>query len=181
MSENNLSPFPDLTINDQYSLREQFESDAADFLAYYSDQDVCQHILADIPNTLEKAQYEIEYCRQLYYSHRGIYWAIAEIKSNRMIGAIGVYFKEKQHVAEICYDLNKQYWRKGIAYAAMCTAIDYLKSQPRFTELQALTMKQNQASNKLLEKIGFRYHTTLPSHRHFQGHWHDVELYKLLF
>ena len=172
--------FPNLEINQAYHLREQFDYDTEDFLNYYSDREVCQHILADIPSTLTQAKHEIEYCRQLYYSHRGIYWAIAETHSDKMIGAIGVYFKEQPHIAEICYDLNKHYWRRGIAFAAMTTAIQYLKNQSRFTKLQALTMKQNQASNKLLDKLGFRYHSTLHQHRYFEGQWHDVELYELL-
>ena len=169
-------PFPIIDIDDKYRLREQQVSDTASFLAYYSDPAVSHFILADIPSTLSGAEYEIRYCRTLFYRQQGLYWAIAEKSTDAMIGAIGLYLTNPPE-AEICYDLHKGYWQRGLMTRCMIKAMRFIFSHHINDQLIAITIKENHASVALLLKLGFHHHETRKQDRHFQGKLHDTEIY----
>lgn len=172
--------FPTLNINDRYQLREQSADDSADFLAYYQNPSVNQHILATAPTTLAQSEQEIAYCRKLFYQRTGLYWAICPTDTQRMIGAIGLYINNNHHRAEICYDLAESHWRQGIMYAAIARVIHFCFQEQEFQRIEALTTNDNQPSIQLLEKLGFTREATLRSYRYFQNRPHDVELYAIM-
>lgn len=173
-------PFPTLGINEDYYLREHKPQDAKAFFEYYADPIVNQHILAYSPRTLEEAKLEIDYCRNLFYRHEGMYWSIVEKSTEKMIGAIGVYFNNVHHRAEICYDLNKNYWNKGITTLALRVAIDFLFKSGEIFRIEAITMQDNKASLALLKKLGFTYEATLRNYRFHNNRPHDIQLWGLL-
>lgn len=172
--------FPNINIDANFELREHQPKDAADFFHYYSDPAVGLYILASKPKNIQEAQSELEYCRSLFYKNTGIYWSIADRHQDRMIGAIGCYFREAGEKAEICYDLNKDYWQQGIMTRALRKVLGYLFNEKGFNRLEALVAPQNTASVQLLTKLGFHKESTLRQHRYYEGRWHDVDLYCLL-
>ena len=170
--------FPQIDLFEPFYLREQSTTDTNDFLTYYNDPEVYRHILAEIPKTELAAKHEILYCRELFYQQQGIYWAIAEQPSNTMIGAIGLY--ERDHnTLEICYDLHKDYWSKGITSVAIAKVVAFAFSKRRCDALFALTTKDNTASIHVLKKNHFRFDCTLKNSRYFAGALHDVERFVL--
>lgn len=170
--------FPIIDIDEQLYLREQHVDDTPAFLSYYSDPAVSHYILAEIPSTLAEAEYEIRYCRNLFYRRTGLYWTIAEKESNRMIGAIGLYLTNPPE-AEICYDLHKNYWQRGVMTRCMIKAMHYIFSNKISDHLIAITIKENKASIALLEKLGFHHHETRQKDRLFQGNLHNTEIYRI--
>ena len=171
-------PFPQIKLNEHYHLREQDVSDTFDFLTYYNNPAVYEHILADIPQNLEQAKNEILYCRNLFYNQKGIYWAIAESKTNTMIGAIGFYERDEKQL-ELCYDLHKEHWSKGITSMAIKRVISYARNKMARNHFFALTTKDNHASIYVLKKNQFVFDKTLTKGRLFQGQLHDVERFTL--
>ena len=172
------SPFPVLDYNAAYYLREQKLSDAPHFLHYYNDSAVSQYILTEIPDSLIKAEKEIQFCKSLFYNKTGLYWSLAMRSSDIMIGAIGYYVKA-DHKAEICYDLHKDYWGAGIMTQALTEAIQYGYHKMRLKTINAITLKENIASTRLLLKLGFKHEQSLLQYRYFKGEFHDVEKYTL--
>ena len=170
--------FPIIDSCNEYFLREQSVEDAESFLSYYSDPSVSRYILAEIPSTVTEAKNEVLYCRELFYAKTGIYWSLANKKTNLMIGAIGLYVRST-HTLEICYDLDKQYWRQGIMTKALSTVINYAATTMKAKELFAITMKENTASILLLEKLGFKHHQSLEASRYHKGVFYTVEKYTL--
>lgn len=171
-------PFPVLIINEQYVLREQSEADTKDFFEYYSkDPDVTRFILATVPTSLEDASAEINYCRNLFYHKRGIYWTLARRDTNQIIGSVGLYINNHHHRAEICYDLAKAYWRKGIMNTVLEKVIDFTFQQLDIYRIEALTLKENAASIGILQKMGFIREGTLRKYRYFKNVARDVELF----
>ncbi len=171
-------PFPQIKLNENYHLREQAVSDTLDFLTYYNHPAVYKHILADIPQNIEQAKNEILYCRNLFYEQKGIYWAIAESKTNTMIGAIGFYERDQSQL-ELCYDLHKDHWSKGITQLAIKKVLAYAQNQMERNHFFALTTKSNHASIHVLKKNRFVFDKTLIKSRLFQGQLHDVERFTL--
>ena len=172
-------PLPQLRVNEDYILREQSLNDTDAFFRYYADPNVSKHILATIPTNIAQAQEEIQYCRHLFYLKRGMYWTIADAKTNEMIGAIGLYINNQHHRAEICYDLAMSHWRKGIMSAAMCTVINHCFQKMEIVRLEAVTIKANIPSIAILEKLGFKHEATLKNYRYFKDRPHTVELFGL--
>ena len=172
-------PFPTLDIDDEYTLREQTIEDTNDFFEYYTDPLVSRYILAKIPTTIKEAQEEMEYCKKLFQYRQGIYWTIARKSDNKMVGAIGLYINNHHHRAEICYDLHKDYWHKGIMYRAMVKVIEYMFRYGGIHRFEAVTVKENAASINILNRLGFVFEGSLRNYRYFNNKPHDVEMFAL--
>lgn len=170
--------FPTLTIDDNYLLREQADGDTEAFFDYYSkDPEVTRYILATTPTSTEEALAEIQYCRNLFYHKRGLYWTLARRDNNQIIGSVGLYMNNHHHRAEICYDLAKAYWRKGIMNKALKVVIDFAFEKLNVFRIEALTLKENDASINILLKQGFAREGTLRKYRYFKDVARDVELF----
>lgn len=172
-------PFPTLDVDNHTILREQTLEDTEAFFRYYTDHEVGQYILATKPATLLEASKEVQYCRNLFYSKQGVYWAIARKSDNEMIGAIGLYMNNMHHRAEITYDLSKEYWRKGIMKKAMQAVIHYALTEMKLLRIEAVTRSENTASIQLLKKLGFVHEGTLRNYRYFDGKAWDIEMFAM--
>lgn len=172
-------PFPELKLDDDYYLREQRIEDTDAFFEYYGDPKVSEYILAKTPKSTKDAREELEYCRKLFKFRHGIYWAIARKSDDRMIGAVGLYMNNHHHRAEICYDLHKDYWRKGIMSRAMVKVMDHMFRYGGLHRIEAITVKENTSSIEILKKLGFNFEGSLANYRYYNNKPHDVEMYAI--
>lgn len=177
MSTISKKPFPILELNPALILREHTISDAQDFLDYYTNPKVHQHILAKPAKNLLEAESEIMYCRNLYYNNQGIYWCIARRDNNKMIGAIGVYINYRHRRAELCYDLAEPYWGQGVISDAIGVIKQFLFYQHHINRIEAITLNDNPASIAVLIKQGFQHEGHLKHYKFFDNKSHDVEIY----
>lgn len=172
--------FPIFDLGDVV-LREKQESDIADFFCYYSDPEVSKFILCDIPQAIEDAARELRYWRGVFYQNDGIYFAIADKKTNKMIGSIGLTSHNTyQSRIEISYDLAKEYWRRGITTRAMKVVIDYAFDVLKVNRIEASVSCDNIASKELLLKCGFTLEGVLRQHRYHRGSFVDVYFFSML-
>lgn len=170
--------FPIIHVDANYTLREQSTNDAEDFFRYYSSNPmVTRYILATVPPTLKDAISEIEYCRNLFYHKRGIYWSLARRDNNQLIGAVGLYINNHHHRAELCYDLSEEYWGQGIMSKAVTKVLDFAFSKIDMQRIEALTMPENETSMSLLRKVGFEYEGKLRNYRYFKSKSFDVQMF----
>lgn len=191
MSRNFYSPvtkeFPVIELGD-FILREKQESDVEDFFNYYSDSEVSRFILCQIPQDVEEARVELHYWRNVFYNNDGIYFAIALKDSNKMIGSIGLTgYNSYNSRIEISYDLDKNYWNRGIMTKAVLAVSKYafnnfsqnLNRTP-INRVEAFASVNNIASKKLLLKCGFSLEGILRQHRFHKGEFVDVFSFSLL-
>lgn len=171
--------FPILDIDEDFFLREQMIKDAEAFFEYYTNPLVARHILASNPKNLAEASAEIHYCRNLFKHKQGIYWSLAKKEDDRMIGAIGLYINNQHYRAEICYDMAQSYWNKGIMSKVLYFVLKFCFNQIGINRIEAITLKENMASIKLLKKIGFDYEGTLKNYRYHNGKSHDIEMFAI--
>ena len=173
-------PFPFLDLDEEYTLREQTLEDTEAFFDYYTDPKVGQYILASKPRTLLEASQEVQYCRNLFYTQRGIYWTIARKSDNKMIGAIGLYINNTHRRGEITYDLSRKYWRQGIMQKAIQVIIDHAFNAMMLDRIEAVIHCENEASAKLLTKLNFHHEGTLRKYRYFDNRTWDVDMYAIV-
>ena len=174
--------FPTLDLGDVI-LREKNASDAEAFFEYYSDPEVNKYILCQIPNNLEETKREVSYWRNIFYRNDGIYFAIADKKTDRLIGSIGLTgYNSYQGRIEISYDLSRHYWRRGIMKKAIAAVTEYAFNEfdRKINRVEAFTATSNIASKNLLLKNGYELEGALRQHRYHRGAYVDVFVFSIL-
>ncbi|MCX2681732.1 GNAT family N-acetyltransferase [Galbibacter sp. EGI 63066] len=88
--------------------------------------------------------------RNLYY------WTITEKNNSEMIGSICLWnFSGDQRSAEVGYDLNPKFQRKGIMNESLKRVVEFGFKELNLDLIEAYTHKKNERSKKLLERNGF--------------------------
>jgi ribosomal-protein-alanine N-acetyltransferase len=175
--------FPVIDLG-EFILREKSDSDVEDFFAYYCNPKVSEFILCEIPRDLEEAKRELSYWRNIFYRDDGLYFAIAEKNSGRMIGSIGLTsYNSYQSRIELSYDLAHQYWNRGIMTRAIAAVIKYAFKEfycGRVNRIEASVSTANIPSKNLLLKCGFTLEGVLRQHRYHRETFVDVYFFSLL-
>ena len=175
--------FPIIDLGD-FLLREKCDADVENFFAYYADPEVNKFILCDIPTDLEGARRELHYWRNVFYQNDGIYFAIAEKSTGRMVGSIGLTsYNAYQSRIEISYDLACEYWGRGIMTSAIQAVVKYGFENfyyGRINRIEAFASTDNLPSKHLLLKTGFVLEGILRQHRYHRGSYVDVCAFSML-
>lgn len=83
-------------------------------------------------------------------------WAIFNKEDGDFIGVCRLKLTEYgPHCAELGYVLHQNYWGKGIAREMAKEIVGYVFKNTAITEIIAVTMLPNIASQRVLEKTGF--------------------------
>lgn len=76
--------------------------------------------------------------------------------TNEAIGICGLVKRPSLEHVDIGFAILPQYERKGLMYEAATATMNYAKTELDLQKIVAITVEENQASRKLLEKIGLR-------------------------
>ena len=108
-------------------------------------------------------------------------WAIRN-RDGTQIGGIGILFSHglKSHRSEIGYWLAKTHWNLGVMTHVLKHFVEYIFDTTRFTRLEALVFKGNDASCRVLEKAGFLREGLIRSAYLKDGKEVDAHLYGVL-
>ena len=106
-------------------------------------------------------QKDIEKSLQSFVEHwqqRGYgIWAIIEEDISQMIGYCGLRYLNELDEVEILYGLDKTHWRKGIMTQAVKASISYGFNRADLNKLIAMTLPENYASKRVIEKAGLNF------------------------
>jgi len=126
---------------------------------------VIQETLADV---------EKEYSRL-----NGGQWFFVEKKDGSKLGYVAHYLAAGK-LTEIGYALVPNERGKGYGTEAVRIIVDYLFLARSIVRIQATTDPKNLASQRLLEKAGFKREGTIRKHIFMRGEWRDSYLYSIL-
>lgn len=139
-------------------LREIAFSDARDLLQIRGDYRVTRYNTVRMLRSLDESIDLIDRTRLAYGDRRRIDWAIT-LKDNPgagMIARIGFnYWLHEDSRASVGYDVAFAYWRRGIATEAARAVADFGFSQIDLRQIDADAYRENVASQRVLEKVGF--------------------------
>lgn len=123
----------------------------------------------------------IERFRLLFEDYRGIRWGI-ELKENaQIIGSVGFHAWAFSHNrAEIGYELNEAYQGQGYAREALTATISYAFQDMGLNRIEALVYPENEASEKLLLRLGFDLEGLLKQYAFFRETYVDLNMFALL-
>ena len=83
-------------------------------------------------------------------------WAITIKETNKCIGWCGFEYIQDEFV-NLGFRIAPEYWNRGIASEASSKCLTYLFNNSTITEVVARSTKENKASIKVIEKLGFSF------------------------
>ncbi|MBS4211800.1 MULTISPECIES: GNAT family N-acetyltransferase [Neobacillus] len=123
----------------------------------------------------------IDLFQKNYQDKRGIRWGIKLKENQKIIGTIGLNnLQLKNKRAEIGYELNPAYWRKGYATEAIREVLQFSFTQMDLYRIGAIVYPENVASVNLLQKMGFTKEGILRGYMHQSNHIHDTYVLSIL-
>lgn len=107
--------------------------------------------------------------------------AIVDQATAGVIGTIGFHtVSTANRTAEIAYDLSPAYWGRGIARAVCASVTAWSFSHYGFQRVQAVVLRSNARSARVLTACGYRCEGLLRSYRMVRGRPGDFSIYSRL-
>ena len=163
-------------------LRRLHLADAESLFAILSDEQVARFYDDEAFTEISQAREQIEAWARGYDEWRVIRWGIVQRGTEKIIGTCGYYGFHRWHGrGSLGYELARPYWRQGIMTEALAAIIGFGFREVGLNRIQAVLMPGNEASEKLLEKLGFRREGVLRQYENWGQKGHvDVLMYSLL-
>jgi len=156
----NLIPFTELKT-ERLVLRQLKISDAEDQFVLRSSAEVGKYIARDLQTDVSQSEKFIEDRNEDIAQNKIMYWAITLKGETRLVGTICLWnFTVGNTVAEVGYDLNPEFQKKGIMSEALKAVVSYGFQNLEFSRIEAFTQIENQSSKLLLMKNQFQLHKT---------------------
>lgn len=172
--------FPKLET-ERLILRELTSKDAEGIFACFSNEDVTRFYGQKTFKSVEEAEKIVDIFANNYREKRGIRWGIERKETKEIIGTIGFNaWLPKHKRAEIGYEIHPQHWRQGYTSEAVSEVISYGFDAMGLTRIGAVVFIENEASNKLLDKVGFQREGVLKNYMYQDGKAYDTYVYALL-
>ncbi len=153
-----------IIVFDHYMLRTIKVKDYKDLFDYGKDSETTRFLNWGpmvIESEAKRSIKEIFYPRIKQMLPKG--YAIIDLVENKMIGTIDFHSRIKdQKEAEIGFVLHKDYWNKGIMTKAVCQLIKQGFEYLGYDKIIIKHLSKNTASQKVIEKSGFKWVKTTP-------------------
>ncbi|QUW22043.1 GNAT family N-acetyltransferase [Sporosarcina sp. Marseille-Q4063] len=172
--------FPTLET-ERLLLREITNEDANAIFSSFSNNEVTRYYGQDTMKNIEEAEKIIDIFATNHIEKRGIRWGIQRKDDQEIIGTIGFHaWFHKHKRAEIGYEIHPDYWRNGYTHESLLKIISYGFEEMDLNRIGAVVFTQNEASNKLLTKIGFQNEGLLKDYMYQNGNPHDTYIYSYI-
>ena len=130
------------------------------------------------PYSLEDARKFIEVC--VKDCDKIMVFTIILKSTNEITGTIGLKIEQQYERAELGYWVGKPYWNNGYCTEATRAVLEYGFIQLKLHRIYAFYTKGNEASGKIMRKLGMQYEGRLKDHIKKDGIFQDLELYAIL-
>lgn len=158
--------FPELKTK-RLVLREITLADTEWYLRHFSTDEIVRGQGYPGPLGFKEARAELEkYFVDLFKERNGFRWGIEIKGEDRLIGSLGFYkwVKPAGLQAEMGYDLDPEYWSRGIMREAMTAVIDFGFKRMKLNRIEVLIMTRNRRSAVLVKGLGFEKEGVLREH-----------------
>lgn len=159
-----------------FSLRPWTIDDLDSLVKYGNNKNIAKFMMDKFPHpyTPEKGKQFIEYA----VSHKPLHLFAIEI-NGEACGGIGIHPQDDIHCknAELGYWLAEPFWGKGIISNAIVQMVDYGFMNFDITRIFARPFGTNAASQKVLEKAGFKFEGRIENSLFKNGEFIDELIY----
>lgn len=149
---------PTIIETERLILRRFIDTDFEDVYAFNSNPEVIRYTGDELVSSKERAK---EIIKKIWKTDYALYgygrWATVYKPDNKVIGFTGLKYLPDIKATDIGYRYLPEYWGKGIATEAAQVTLSYGFEVLNLDKIVAIAMKENIASQKVLEKIGMRF------------------------
>ena len=139
-------------------LRELTFDDAPFILTLLNDPSFLRYINDKNVRNLEDARQYMLNGPMASYARNGFGLYLVELKDTAVpIGLSGLLKREELPDADIGFAFLPDYWGKGFAFESACAVMSDARERLGLKRVLAIVMPDNDASIKLLEKLGMRF------------------------
>jgi ribosomal-protein-alanine N-acetyltransferase len=131
--------------------------------------------------TFEETAGQMEFYQRVWREQTGAYWKIVAKETQQSLGVCGLSGYIAQHEkAELGAWLLPQYMRQGIMTEVLPVVIAFAFQHWPLHRLEGIVEVGNEASSRLMKKLGFTYEGTLREAELKKGKRVSLEMYSLL-
>ena len=172
--------FPTLET-ERLHLRESRSDDAEATLAVLSSEEVCRYYDLSPLTSLDEARTLIAGRAAAFARGERIRWALAHREDDVVIGSCGLSrWDEEAGQAETGYELASAWQGRGLMREALTAIIGFGFGQMQLRQVEANVVPGNEASLRLLRRLGFREVELRRGRGFWKGQPHDL-IHLLLF
>ncbi|MCB9049158.1 MAG: GNAT family N-acetyltransferase [Lewinellaceae bacterium] len=117
---------------------------------------VMQYITSGKLQSLQDARADLSRRRRTARCRLG-YWVAEERKSGAFIGWMALKQGERKQEAELGYRFLEEQWGRGFATEGSLEILDYAFRELRLEKVIAVSMEENRASTRVMEKLGMSF------------------------
>lgn len=140
---------------DRLRLRPPTKADLQDNYELSSDPEVMRYITPGRTQSIKESREDLY--KRIKFSHGSYgYWVVEEKQSGLFIGWIVLKELDQTKDFELGFRFQKNHWGRGFATEAGKKIIAYAFEVLQLDTVKAVVMPKNEASRKVLEKIGFQ-------------------------
>jgi ribosomal-protein-alanine N-acetyltransferase len=175
---------PPVLETERLLLRPLTPADAPAVFLYCSNPAVTRFTLFETHQTIDDSRWFVEQYAQSRYATRepdpfGIVRKGDPVPT--LIGAIGAHWASQPNgTMELGYALAEPYWGRGLVAEAARAVMRYVFTEYAVERLQARVIVGNDASERVLAKLGFTREGVLRSVVLRRGRYWDLAMYSLL-
>ena len=146
-----------ITETDRCSIREMVPSDVDALYELYAGPNVTRYMEGLFSEKEQEEQYIREYIENVYKYYDFGTWLIHKKDDGKLIGRAGFNYRPGYEEVELGFVIAEECWRQGYGFEVCSKLMDLAGEVYEFECVQALVKKENEASIRLLEKLGFQY------------------------
>lgn len=165
----------------RFRLRPLRASDARALFSVKGDSEVTRMYGTDPHGSLAKTRKWVRDRLSDYRKRNGMVWTIVPRKRVAAIGNVVLWnFDETFHTAELGYELGRSHWGRRVMSESLPPVIAFGFGVIGLHRIEACPFADNEASNRLLKRLGFQYEGTLRHRIFYEGRYTDQLYYGLL-
>ena len=146
------------TLNTRRLTLRGFVPDDLDRLAeMLGHPEVMRYMPGGKPLPREKAEATLRNILNHWEKHGFGWWAVVDNADGQLMGWCGLGIVDELSETEVAYLFDRPYWGKGIATEAAHASVTYGFEKLKLERIIALAHRENGASRRVMEKIGFGY------------------------
>jgi ribosomal-protein-alanine N-acetyltransferase len=172
--------FPIMTTRRLF-LRNIVPEDVEALFAIRSDEEGMKYFGQEHYKSVAETITVIKMMEERYTRKEALRWCITLKGDGRLIGTCTLFhFDEGFHRAETGYELNRDFWGKGIMTEAMTAILTFGFNELDLHRIEAVIDIENERSKNLLFKLGFTYEGDLRERFLFRDQFLDEYYFGLL-
>lgn len=145
----------EILVTEHLRVRESTVEDVEEFYRIYKEPSITYYMENLFPDPEMEKAYMRNYIRRIYDFYGYGLWTVLCRETGQVIGRAGVSVRDGYELPELGFVIEAAHQRKGYAWE-VCTAIlQYAREELQMEGLQALVCAENEASVRLLAKLGF--------------------------